>query len=45
MNTMLMLFLLPKLFFVKGAGWAILRILAWPPSRARFDRIVNGGNA
>ncbi len=33
----------PQILFVKGAGWAILRILAWPPSRARFDRIVKGG--
>lgn len=31
------------LFKVRGAFWACVRILCWPPSRARFDRIVNGG--
>lgn len=32
----------PGLFAVKGAAGAIFRILAWPPSRARFDAIVSG---
>jgi len=45
MNTWLLLCMGFRLLFVRGAGLAVLRILAWPPSRARFDRIVNGGNA
>jgi hypothetical protein len=39
------IFTMLRLFFqapcVPGFAGAILRILFWPPSRARFDAIVN----
>jgi hypothetical protein len=31
----------PGLFFIPGAFGACFRILAWPPSRKRFDDAVN----
>ena len=44
MKTLIMLFkVLPAIWAMPGAAFAVLRILAWPPSRARFDKIVNRG--
>jgi hypothetical protein len=31
-----------RVIFIPGAAGAIFRILAWPPSRKKFDDIVNG---
>ena len=44
MNTWRMLRLLCSIWRINGAGWAVLRILCWPPSRARFDAIINSSN-
>ena len=29
----------PQLLRVPGVRWGIIRILFWPPSRARYERI------
>jgi hypothetical protein len=42
----LQLLKLAVFFILCGKGrtlMSIFRVLAWPPSRARFDKIVNGG--
>ena len=42
MNTLRMLWTVWTMRRIPGALSACLRILAWPPSRKRFDKIVNG---
>jgi hypothetical protein len=39
--NILLLFKLWRYALIPGFLFAILRILAWPPSRARFDAIAN----